>query len=164
MSNRKVHRFFIFNDVKDMKKVISLLLVFVTCMILLSACRVDRSVVAEDQIRIQLICESKDIYQIYYTCYIDEEYFAMGGFADLDGNELTADSDCSAIFSKDYFEGRDISGISFDFSPYGKNDKVELATTNQVSIPAQYGISYTIIFSGNINDGFTAELAEGSVT
>ena len=143
-----------------MKKIISLLFVFVACMFFLSACGADPSSVAEDQIRIQLICESKDIYQIYYTCYIDGEYFAMGGFADLDGNELTADSDCSAIFSKGYFEGNDISKLSFDFSPFGKGDVVELARTDQVAIQAQYGHSYTIIFSGDVSNGFTAELAD----
>ena len=62
-----------------MKKTITLLPVFVACMILLSACGADQSAVAEDQIRIQLICKSKDIYQIYCACYIDGAYFAMGG-------------------------------------------------------------------------------------
>ena len=45
-----------------------------------------------------------------------------------------------------------------DSSPYGKDDTSEIATTNRVYIAAEYGENYTIIFSGDKDNGFTAEL------
>ena len=47
-----------------------------------------------------------------------------------------------------------------DFSPYGEGDTVELATTEQVDIPAKYGETYTILFTGDEESGFTAQLQE----
>ena len=37
-------------------------------------------------------------------------------------------------------------------------DTVELATTEQVPIPAEYGETYTILFTGDEENGFTAQL------
>ena len=54
--------------------------------------------------------------------------------------------------------GKDISTLSMDFSPYGEGDTVELATTEQVAIPAEYGETYTILFTGDEENGFTAQL------
>ena len=34
----------------------------------------------------------------------------------------------------------------------------ELATTEQVAIPAEYGETYTILFTGDEENGFTAQL------
>ncbi|MBQ8935161.1 MAG: hypothetical protein IJ049_01980 [Oscillospiraceae bacterium] len=113
----------------------------------------------DDTVTFRLVCRSEDIYQIFYTCYIDGEYFCMGGLADLDGNTLTEDSDLTFSFPESYFEGADISKISFTFSPYGKDDTSEIATTERLSIPAEYGKTYTIYFSGDQENGFTAELA-----
>ena len=113
----------------------------------------------DDTVTFRLVCQSKDIYQIYYTCYIDGESFCMGGLADLDGNELTEETDLTFSLSRDYFEGADISKLSFDFSPYGKDDTSEIATTERLYIAAEYGKTYTIYFSGDREHGFTVELA-----
>lgn len=114
---------------------------------------------ATDSFSLNIICESEGIYQIYYSCYFDDEYYGMGGMSDLDKKELTADTELKPVFSKSYFEGReDLSGFSIDFSPYGKDDTSEAGTTNSVYIPAEYGGSYTIVFSGDREKGFTAEL------
>ena len=48
--------------------------------------------------------------------------------------------------------------MSMDFSPYGERDTVLLATTEQVAIPAEYGGTYTILFTGDEENGFTAQL------
>lgn len=66
----------------------------------------------------------------------------------------------SVTFTEEYLEHKDISAFSMDFSPYGKNDAAELATTARVSIDAEYGKTYTIIFSGDQESGFSAKLQE----
>ena len=38
-------------------------------------------------------CESKDIYKLFYTMYIDNEYYSKGGMADLEGNVITEETD-----------------------------------------------------------------------
>lgn len=114
----------------------------------------------EDAVTIQLVCESEDIYQIYYTAYLAGKESGMGGWADVDGGVLTPESDLSAVLTKDLLGKGDVSTLSMDFSPYGKGDTVELATTEPVDIPAEYGESYTIVFSGDEESGFTAELCE----
>lgn len=105
-------------------------------------------------------CESKDIYQIYYTMFIDGEYFSKGGFADLDGNVITKETDMTLSLPKGYFEDKDISKISFTFSPYGKDNKKEISTTEELYINAEYGKTYNIIFSGDIENGFKAKLKD----
>ena len=66
----------------------------------------------------------------------------------MDGKALTPETSLTASFDKDYFEDKDLSTLSMDFSPYGEGDTVELATTEQVDIPAKYGETYTILFTG----------------
>ena len=36
---------------------------------------------AQDSFVISAICECKEVYQIYYSCYFDDEYYGMGGMA-----------------------------------------------------------------------------------
>ncbi len=112
----------------------------------------------EESFCVNIICESKGIYQIFYSCFLNDEYYSMGGMGDYDHNELTEETELKLVFTKDFFEGRDISGFSMSFSPYGKDDTSEIGTTNKVAIAAEYGQSYTIIFSGDSSEGFTAEL------
>lgn len=116
---------------------------------------------AEDAFTVKIICESQGIYQIFYSYYVDEAYCGMGGVADLDGGELTAESDLTIVFPRTYFEeGQDISRFSMDFSPYGAEDTSEMATTERIYIDAEYGSTYTIVFSGDQNTGFAVELRQ----
>ena len=117
--------------------------------------------VPDDTFAVRLICESQDIYRIYYSCYLDGAYYSMGGVADLDGKALTEEAPMTIYFPKSYFDGaEDISTFSMDFSPYGENDTSELATTARLSIPAAYGTCCTVVFSGDREAGFTAALQE----
>lgn len=114
---------------------------------------------AEDAFTVRVICESQGIYQIFYTCYIGEESVGTGGMADLEGGELTAESDLALTFPASYFEeGADLAQFSMDFSPYGEGDTSEIATTEKVAIPAVFGETYTVIFSGDEAEGFQAVL------
>ena len=117
--------------------------------------------IPDDTFAVRLICESQDIYRIYYSCYLDGAYYSMGGVADLDGKALTEEAPMTIYFPKSYFDGaEDISTFSMDFSPYGENDTSELATTARLSIPAAYGTCCTVVFSGDRETGFTAALQE----
>ena len=117
--------------------------------------------VPDDTFAVRLICESQDIYRIYYSCYLDGAYYSMGGVADLDGKALTEEAPMTIYFPKSYFDGaEDISTFSMDFSPYGESDTSELATTARLSIPAAYGTCCTVVFSGDRETGFTAALQE----
>lgn len=125
----------------------------------LAGCQtVVQEVDAQDAVTIQLVCQSQDVYQIFYSTYLEGEAYGQGGWADLDGKALTPETSLTASFDKEYFEGKDISTLSMDFSPYGEGDTVELATTEQVAIPAEYGETYTILFTGDEENGFTAQL------
>ena len=74
-----------------------------------------------DAFTVQVICESPDIYQIFYTYYLGDEALGMGGMADLEGGEITPDSDLSLTFPASYFaDGADLSQFTMDFSPYGE--------------------------------------------
>lgn len=115
---------------------------------------------AQDAVTIQLVCQSEDVYQIFYSTYLEGEEYGQGGWADMDGKALTSETSLTASFDKDYFDGKDLSTLSMDFSPYGEGDTVELATTEQVDIPAKYGQTYTILFTGDEESGFTAQLQE----
>lgn len=115
---------------------------------------------AQDAVTIQLVCQSEDVYQIFYSTYLEGEEYGQGGWADMDGKALTSETSLTASFDKDYFDGKGLSTLSMDFSPYGEGDTVELATTEQVDIPAKYGETYTILFTGDEESGFTAQLQE----
>lgn len=114
----------------------------------------------KNMVTFKIECTSENIYQIYYTMYIDGEYFSKGGIADLDGNVITNETDMTLSFPKGYFEDKDISKLSFTFSPYGKDDIEEIATTDELYINAEYGKTYNIIFSGNKENGFIAKLKD----
>ena len=128
--------------------------------LLLSACEAAPEEVEDPSFTVRVICESEDIYQIFYTFYIGDESRGMGGMADLEGKALTNETDLTLTFTESYLESADISQFSMDFSPYGKDDISEIGTTNRVYIPAEYGAAYTIVFAGNEADGFTATLEE----
>ena len=109
---------------------------------------------------VKVRCESTGIYQIFYTCYIDGESCGMGGMADLNGGEITAETDLTLTFTESYLEGKDISRFAIDFSPYGKDDTSEIATTEKVYIDAEYGNTYTVVISRDEDSGFTAQLQD----
>ena len=109
---------------------------------------------------VKVRCESTGIYQIFYTCYFDGESCGMGGMADLNGGEITAETDLTLTFTESYLEGKDISRFAIDFSPYGKDDTSEIATTEKVYIDAEYGNTYTVVLSGDEDSGFTAQLQD----
>ena len=115
---------------------------------------------AQDAVTIQLVCQSEDVYQIFYSTYLEGEEYGQGGWADMDGKALTPETSRTASFDKDYFDGKDLSTLSMDFSPYGEGDAGELATTEQVDSPAKDGETYTILFTGDGESGFTAQLQE----
>ena len=131
---------------------------------LLTACAAppgEAEEIPDDTFAVRLICESQDIYRIYYSCYLDGAYYSMGGVADLDGKALTEEAPMTIYFPKSYFDGaEDISTFSMDFSPYGENATPELATTARLSIPAAYGTCCTVVFSGDRETGFTTALQE----
>ena len=97
-----------------------------------------------DAFTVRVVCQSEDVYQIFYTCYVGGESRGMGGMADLEGGELTEDTDLTLTFPRTYFEEGDTS---------------EIATTDPVEIPAAWGGTYTVVFSGNQETSFRAELA-----
>ena len=106
---------------------------------------------------VKVRCESTGIYQIFYTCYIDGESCGMGGMADLNGGEITAETDLTLTFTESYLEGKDISRFAIDFSPYGKDDTSEIATTEKVYIDAEYGNTYTVVVWGGEETGVNAQ-------
>ena len=113
----------------------------------------------EDSFTVRVVCESSGIYQIFYSCYLGDDTAGMGGMADLAGGEITEDTDLTLTFPASYFdEGRDLSQFAMDFSPYGEGDTSEIATTEKVSIPAVYGETYTVVFTGDRLSGFQAAL------
>lgn len=111
-------------------------------------------------IYIKIKCQSEDVYQIFYSSYIDGQYYGMGAVADQDGRRLTSDMVLETVLTKSYFEDSDVSLLSMDFSPYGENESYEMGTTNQVAIKAEYGKTYTVLISGSKESGFTATLEE----
>ena len=114
-----------------------------------------------DSFTVNVVCESEDVYMIFYSTYLDDELCGIGGMADYDKNPLTKESKLKRTFSKAYFDGRDdVSSFSMDLSPYGRDDTSEAGTTNQVYIAARYGGEYTIVLSGNRRNGFTAKFVE----
>ncbi len=115
---------------------------------------------AEEDLTLRVVCQSPEVYQLYYTLYLDGEEYCQGGWGDIDGDPLTAQSDLTALFPQGYFEGRDLSGLAVDFSPYVEGDTREMATTPPVELHARYGGSYTILFSGDAERGFAAQAQE----
>lgn len=128
----------------------------------LSACQtvVVQESAGEEDLTLRVVCQSPEVYQLYYTLYLDGEEYCQGGWGDIDGAPLTAQSDLTALFPQGYFEGRDLSGLAVDLSPYGEGDTREIATTPPVELHAQYGGSYTILFTGDEEQGFTAQVQE----
>ena len=70
----------------------------------------------QDAVTIQLVCQSEDVYQIFYSTYLEGEEYGQGGWADMDGKALTSETSLTASFDKDYFDGKDLSTLSMDFS------------------------------------------------
>ena len=128
----------------------------------LSACsQMPADGVGADAFTVDVVCKSSGFHQIFYSTYLDGETLGIGGMADLDGGEIPQDATFSLTFTRDYFEGtEDVSSFSIDFSPYGKDDISEIATTAPLSIPAEYSGHYTVVFSGSREEGFQAVLEE----
>ena len=128
------------------------------CFLMLSACGAGNE--KENSFTVKVVCESPEIQQIFYTYYIGGASRGMGGMADLEGETLTEATDLTLTFPRSYFEeGDDVGTFSMDFSPYGEGDTSEIATTDPVEIPAAWGGTYTVVFSGDKETGFRAELA-----
>lgn len=113
-------------------------------------------------VSVEVICESEGVYKLFYTLYLNGESYSIGGWADYDHESLTGRT-LSCSFSRDYFEDADVSTLAMDFSPYGEDDTSEIATTDPVELHAEYGGTYTIVFSGDEASGFTAELRESDL-
>lgn len=146
---------------EEKKKIIGWIIILIGIVVAISIILISSNK-DNEMVTFKIKCESQDIYQIFYTMYIDNEYYSKGGMADLEGNVITSETDLTISFAKDYFEGKDISKISFTFSPYGKDDIEEISTTDMLKINAEYGETYNIIFSGDKENGFKAELKDNS--
>ena len=138
----------------------ALLWAALTLLLGLTACGGSPSDSTEDSsFSVRIICEAPDLCQIFYTYYVDGLSRGSGGVADLNGSALTAESDLTLPFPQSRFEqGDDIALFSIDFSPYGRDDTAELATTQPIRIAAQYGQHYTVVLSGDREQGFQAVL------
>ena len=77
-------------NISTWRRVAFLPLIF-TLALLLSACEAAPEEAADPSFTVRVICESEDIYQIFYTFYIGDESRGMGGMADLEGKALTND-------------------------------------------------------------------------
>lgn len=139
-----------------MKRIkIVLIIVFALIMLLLSACGQEDNA---DAFTVEIKCESAEVYRIFYSTYIDGQYYGMGAVADQDGRVITSDMVLKTVLTRSYFENSDITLLSMDFSPYGENDSYEMETTNKVEFEAEYGKTYTVIISGDKESGFRAEV------
>lgn len=141
----------------SMKKMAAAMMII--CLpIIFSACGQSNS--DPNAIYVEIKCQSADVYQIFYSSYIDGQYYGMGAVADQDGRMITSDIVLQTVLTKSYFEDSDVSLLSMDFSPYGENESHEMGTTNQVAIKAEYGKTYTVLISGSKESGFTAVMEE----
>ncbi len=114
-----------------------------------------------ESFEVRVVCESEGVYQIFYTCYLGDERYSIGGMANFDNTVLTEKSNLNLEFTKAYLDDRtDVSSFSMDFSPYGKDDTQEAGTTNVVRFDAKYGEEYTVVISGDRESGFVATLVE----
>ena len=87
----------------------------------LAGCQtVVQEVDAQDAVTIQLVCQSEDVYQIFYSTYLEGEEYGQGGWADMDGKALTSETSLTASFDKDYFDGKDLSTCPWIFLPTAK--------------------------------------------
>lgn len=135
----------------------ALLLALALC---LSACAGTDEAAQADSFTIRLACESEGVYQVFYTYYAGGVQRGMGGVADLDGAALSADAPLEFPILKEYLEdGDDLSAFSIDFSPYGEGDTVEMGTTAPLEFSVSWGETYTVVLSGDRENGFAAELA-----
>lgn len=142
----------------NMKKMVAIILIICLPMIFSSCAQESNS--NPDAVYVEVKCQSADVYQIFYSCYIDGQSYGMGAVADLDGRMITYDMVLQTELTKSYFEDSDVSLLSMDFSPYGENESHEMGTTNQIAIKAEYGKTYTVLISGSKETGFTATLEE----
>ena len=55
---------------------------------------------AQDAVTIQLVCQSEDVYQIFYSTYLEGEEYGQGGWADMDGKALTSETSLTASFEQ----------------------------------------------------------------
>lgn len=135
----------------------ALLLALALC---LTACAGANETAEADSFTIRLACESEGVYQVFYTYYIGGEERGMGGVAIWTGRRFPRMRPVEFPLLKEYFEDGDgLSAFSIDFSPYGEGDTVEMGTTAPLEFPVSWGGTYTVVLSGDRENGFTAELA-----
>lgn len=139
-----------------MKKVLIYILIIIICVVGFLFFKQKNN--DEDFVTFKVECQSKGIYMIFYRMYINGERYADGGISNVDHQELSPDKISTLKFPKAYFEGNDISKISFTLSPYGKDSEEEMGTTNELKINAKYGNTYNIILGGNKEEGFIIKL------
>lgn len=110
---------------------------------------------------IKLICESDDIYQLYYSAYLGEKRCSIGGVANPDQTALSPERPIDVEFTQmKLYRKDDVSNFVLTLSPFGKDDKKAIATTEKLAIPAEYGKTYTVVFSGDRLQGYTLSLKE----
>ena len=55
----------------------------------LSACQtvVVQESAGEEDLTLRVVCQSPEVYQLYYTLYLDGEEYCQGGWGDIDRSE-----------------------------------------------------------------------------
>ena len=126
----------------------------------LGACGAQDDRPEAEAVTLRLVCECEGVHQVLYSFYIGGERRGMGGMADIDGKALSPDQPLESAIPAALFEaGDDLSLFSIAFSPYGEGDTVEMGTTAPLEFPVSWGGTYTVVLSGDRENGFTAELA-----
>ena len=116
---------------------------------------------APDSFTVEIICESEDIYQLYYACYQGDSCQGLGGVADPDGQALSPDTPLTVTFPSSYFDDpTDLEDFGIALSPYGRDDLTAITTTDPLIFPAEFGGHYTVVLSGDRESGFQVTLAE----
>ena len=110
---------------------------------------------APDSFTVEIICESEDIYQLYYACYQGDSCQGLGGVADPDGQALSPDTSLTVTFPSS-----DLEDFGIALSPYGRDDLTAITTTDPLIFPAEFGGHYTVVLFGDRESGFQVTLAE----
>lgn len=138
-----------------MKKIFLFFVAFVL-LVGLCACQTE----TREGFTVKIVCQSADVASIYYSYYIGNERLGMGGVADLDGKVISSKTPLEIIFLKAALEGNDLQDFGIEFSPYRQGEAYEMGHTNRLHFAPEFGKVYTIVLSGNVDQGFTEELQE----
>ena len=116
---------------------------------------------APDSFTVEIVCESDDIYQLYYACYQGDNCQGLGGVADPGGQALAPDSPLTVTFPASCFDDpAHLENFGISFSLYGEDDLTAIAATDRLTFPAEFGGRYTVVLSGDRDSGLQAALAE----